>query len=597
MKKSITLITLLFLCGSVMNAQFVQKVFSYIAPTDDVVLQGTRDIRGADFAADPFGTGVSAVATTSYSDNGHVFLFVEKGDDLLEMVWYSPKRLEAPSTPCRAVAFADLDNDGNIEIVQHHRTEGLIIWEWDGVEGSYNFGTEPAYVYTLPGGSPAIESFSVGDFDGDGTQEIAFASNASGSDNDYYYVLSASGTWEPGNPGFSSISPEFEALKGDLADYSLNGGSCYGMYAAQFDGVGNKEIMMHAWDFKAVSPLVVTGADTYKQADLTSGNAGLKLSEGDNDDVTLFKAQAVDIDGDGREELYMPTYGRGNIIHMIHYEEGQPLDQITDANVVEFDMNSGEDTSLVVGSTFGIGYGDLDANGKIDVYLSAGRSIYSMEFQGGDKTDLNNWKYKTVWQDDTTRYRKMIISDSLGVIDTAFYAVGGFISKPFAENTDFDSDGAQDIIVPMQAIEDSIIFITQTWSTDKWVADTSKILNPKRAGLQIIEWSNGTGIEVKELAMITPEDYKLEQNYPNPFNPSTNIRFSLPLNKNVSLKVYDMLGREVKTLLANQDMKKGAFDVTWDGTNNANQKVASGHYIATLTFGNFSKSIKMTLLK
>ncbi|MBU0560794.1 MAG: FlgD immunoglobulin-like domain containing protein, partial [Bacteroidota bacterium] len=89
----------------------------------------------------------------------------------------------------------------------------------------------------------------------------------------------------------------------------------------------------------------------------------------------------------------------------------------------------------------------------------------------------------------------------------------------------------------------------------------------------------------------------LEQNYPNPFNPTTSIRFSLPISKAISIVVYDMLGNEVKTLIDNEEFSKGSYEVTWDGTNSANQKVASGNYIYTMKYGNFSKSVKMTFLK
>jgi flagellar hook assembly protein FlgD len=58
-----------------------------------------------------------------------------------------------------------------------------------------------------------------------------------------------------------------------------------------------------------------------------------------------------------------------------------------------------------------------------------------------------------------------------------------------------------------------------------------------------------------------------------------------------------MLGKEVKTLVSNSSLKKGNHQIIWDGTNNFGGKVASGNYIAKLEFGNFAKSIKMTLLK
>jgi subtilisin family serine protease len=88
-----------------------------------------------------------------------------------------------------------------------------------------------------------------------------------------------------------------------------------------------------------------------------------------------------------------------------------------------------------------------------------------------------------------------------------------------------------------------------------------------------------------------PQQFSLSQNYPNPFNPVTNIKFSLPVSGQTSLKVYDMLGREVKTLI-NKDMPAGNYEVYFDASG-----LPSGIYFYTLTNGNFTSSNKMTLLK
>ena len=94
-----------------------------------------------------------------------------------------------------------------------------------------------------------------------------------------------------------------------------------------------------------------------------------------------------------------------------------------------------------------------------------------------------------------------------------------------------------------------------------------------------------------------PSDYVLEQNYPNPFNPSTTIRFSLPLDKKVSVKVYDIAGRLVRTLVNDRLLSQGAHEVTWDGTNDAGVSVASGTYLYALEYGNFRQTKTMVLLK
>jgi hypothetical protein len=70
-------------------------------------------------------------------------------------------------------------------------------------------------------------------------------------------------------------------------------------------------------------------------------------------------------------------------------------------------------------------------------------------------------------------------------------------------------------------------------------------------------------------------ELKVEQNYPNPFNPATTISFSLPVTSNVSLKIYNLLGREVRTLV-DQVMTAGGHSIPWDGKDNSGKLVASG---------------------
>ncbi|NIR48570.1 T9SS type A sorting domain-containing protein, partial [candidate division KSB1 bacterium] len=102
--------------------------------------------------------------------------------------------------------------------------------------------------------------------------------------------------------------------------------------------------------------------------------------------------------------------------------------------------------------------------------------------------------------------------------------------------------------------------------------------------------------ELKPVTVITPDDYQLHQNYPNPFNPTTTISFVLPINKTVSLKIYNSLGQEVRTLIDNRAYPEGSHTVQWDATNNHGNRVSSGVYIYKLIFGNFAKSKTMTLV-
>lgn len=98
----------------------------------------------------------------------------------------------------------------------------------------------------------------------------------------------------------------------------------------------------------------------------------------------------------------------------------------------------------------------------------------------------------------------------------------------------------------------------------------------------------GTGVEKAETL---PAEFCLSQNYPNPFNATTSIHVSLPSSEFVSLKVYDLLGREVKSIV-NRQLSAGKHTFTFDA-----EKLSSGIYLYRLTTGNFSETKKMILQK
>jgi len=97
--------------------------------------------------------------------------------------------------------------------------------------------------------------------------------------------------------------------------------------------------------------------------------------------------------------------------------------------------------------------------------------------------------------------------------------------------------------------------------------------------------------KVKAQSPTVPSEFVLEQNYPNPFNPSTIISYQLPTNSFVTLNVYDILGREVKTLV-NQDEQAGVHSLTFDASS-----LPSGVYLYRIQAGRFSVTKKMLLIK
>lgn len=101
----------------------------------------------------------------------------------------------------------------------------------------------------------------------------------------------------------------------------------------------------------------------------------------------------------------------------------------------------------------------------------------------------------------------------------------------------------------------------------------------------------GNPIGIQNISSEIPNGYSLSQNYPNPFNPTTNIRFALPKAGLVKLAVYDILGREVETLVS-ENLNAGTYKVNWEAS-----KYSSGVYFYKLAAANFTETKKMILIK
>jgi photosystem II stability/assembly factor-like uncharacterized protein len=109
----------------------------------------------------------------------------------------------------------------------------------------------------------------------------------------------------------------------------------------------------------------------------------------------------------------------------------------------------------------------------------------------------------------------------------------------------------------------------------------------------ILKTTDGGGppIVVKPVSQEVPKDFSLSQNYPNPFNPLTKIKFKIPKQSNTKLIVFDILGREVATLV-NEHLDPGTYEIEWDASN-----YSSGVYFYKLSAGNYTETKRMILVK
>jgi len=124
------------------------------------------------------------------------------------------------------------------------------------------------------------------------------------------------------------------------------------------------------------------------------------------------------------------------------------------------------------------------------------------------------------------------------------------------------------------------------------------VLNSYRNPSSVVLYENITQlpVDVREISGSLPERFTLYQNYPNPFNPTTKIKFALPVQSKANVKVYNVLGQRVRTLI-DEERPAGYHVIEWNGTGDAGQQLGSGVYFYRLETPTSSITRKMMVLK
>ena len=127
------------------------------------------------------------------------------------------------------------------------------------------------------------------------------------------------------------------------------------------------------------------------------------------------------------------------------------------------------------------------------------------------------------------------------------------------------------------------------------VGNSNNGINNSSGGLWSLQLEIVTSVENIPSA-VTPKEFKLEQNFPNPFNPSTTIEFAVPSQAEVKLTLFDLLGREIATLV-DDEYSAGEYNVLFDASD-----LSSGTYFYRITTKSstgekFARTLKLTLLK
>lgn len=558
--------------------------------------------------------GKKELILTDYGAIG-VRLFEYAGDDKFELVWSSPpdtaagKNRRKGFNP-RVATVGDLDQDSKWEIMfpLASQPSGWYVYEWDGVVGSDNFGTTYSSVISTEIDSCCAADFTVyrGDHDGipfildidnDGKTELILATTrAAAGGKRGLQIITVEGDIEHNSGG--SFESWLTELMVDRGEYG--GGTPAHAVPADLDGDGSWEIVTNTYNSHNFFNADVLGPNSYAVADLASPTRFYHAAG--RDDLALVGGDVGDVDGDGNDELYFPAYFSAEM-YVVDYNPGDDVLAVDGTHIVKVFSNY---------PALGASIFDVDNNGKPNILTGGGfpRSIVSAEVFGNPR-DPASYQTKVIYTGEPDVFTgaennpiDIVVKDSLGVVTTTQSVSNRFVSKVQAhfrkQAIDFDNDGNNEIIASFQSNQAQLTTLNLTWNAaaGKYDSVQTSVPNPKNWSLMRFEFVGGSvGVEEHKATFITPDDYVLEQNYPNPFNPTTTIRYTLPINKHVSLRIYDMMGRVVRTLVDDQFQSAGRYEMKWDGKNANGQRTASGVYIYSLEFGNFKKTRSMILLK
>jgi len=471
------------------------------------------------------------LVTTAWSGTYYntVYLFESTGDNNFEIIWsYS---FYPYSNDYSAVTVADLNGNGRKEIL-------CLI---DPADPTYH----GFYVFEWDGtdnGFPLLPTttWDLGLAGGylEGTAIIAGDFDSDGRQEVAVSLIESTSPPQSRlmvfslSPVSTFQNPQWVVEFSDSTTFSTIG---YALLATDLDLDGRKEIIAAGWEPLHVAAFEHTGtSNSYARAvDISDISAQLDL-------LNMGFVEA-NLDG-GPNELYMVTANGG------FYVITNPGDvsQMTTANVTQLHQYN-----ALFGAA-GLSRGDIDNNGVPEFYVAGSyhEAVFQWKYVGGPVVSSASYLHTVSFRDDTTD--SITPGSDQGYLRPTKVAVG-----------DFDNDGRPDMVIA-----------SASFAMDKPV-------------LMMVEQSPSSMMVVGG----TPERFALMQNYPNPFNPVTTFHFSVVNRQLTILRVHDVLGRAVGTLVSDV-MEPGTYEVQWDA-----HDTPSGTYFYTLEAEGFRQTKRMVLVK
>ena len=479
-----------------------------------------------------------------------------------------------------AVKNGDMNGDGIMDLVSASSrrigSSGKFAWHEGNEMGDF---THHLISYT-----PDAYLVEIGDIDLDGDLDFATAASDIFDSNGHFswYENDGAGVFtehilSENHPGASSIK------------------------IIDLDGDGDIDLVCGSKGDSNITLLINDGIETFTEQNITP-------SQGDVFDVTIG-----DINGDGNLDLivvgseYVKTLswfesnGSGSFTEHLVSDHAKvaaipiDMDGDDDLDIVSF----GDRLTLFYNDGNGVFAESLELGWGWDVGYYNPKELSIIDIEGDSDVDI-----MAAYMNGVALFRQD--AGNLFSPDSIYSGADINNSLPVQMN----DDNHWDIIVSEHDAyhidNDNDLFWlegdgTNSWEIEHGITEMLKLsLNTSQHGAVFGEILNSwldyhyNFLNINDASI--PGRYKLFQNHPNPFNPITTLQYDLPEDVNVKIMIYDLMGREVKTLVNNQ-LSAGYKSVSWNAKNNLGQPVSAGMYLYRISAGDFQSVKKMVLLK
>jgi len=535
-----------------------------------------------------------------YNNDGQIDLFVSNANNKSDLLYVNNGRASGSrfdkikngiivkdSSDSQACAWGDFDNDGDLDLFVLSAPRQLL-YRNDGA------GFTKLLAHGINTDSVRGTACSWADYNNDGFLDL-FISNPSGNN---FLFKNQIGT------GFTKIAD------GPVVN---DGGASRGCAWGDYDNDGDADLFVANYSEKNF---------LYRN---NGDGAFAKITNGEivNSVGAWMGASWGDYNQDGFLDLLVTNEAGANVLYRNNGAAGTGFTNVA----------AGDLTNVASGASRGSSWGDYDNDGDLDMVIAR---------YNGDRNVLYNNK-------GNGTFTQIMVGD-------IYYDLG---KSNGASWCDFDNDGDLDLLITNEGVDFlySNDGYNNHWINLKCIGRVSNksaigakvrakaVINgqPRWQMLEIagqtgfsaqnslnaefglgtatridsikIQWPSGvvdvrTNVNVDQFLVIAegsvttvterennpPVEFMLGQNYPNPFNPSTTLKYDLPQQAEVRLKIFDVQGRHVRTLV-NQPQPAGRYAITWDGRNERGESIASGVYLYQLRAGTFAQTRRMALVR